>query len=83
MLVVARGDEGGCSEAVQESGYLCQRCGCSRPARCLVLEALSRGKLLGSRLGILLGSEFGDETGADVLADDAAVHLAASGVVAP
>ena len=82
MLVVARGDEGGGREPVQQLGQLLQGCGGRGPSRRLVLEPLPLGEPLGSRLGILLGGQLGDEPGADVLADDAAVHFAAAGVVA-
>src|SRR5215207_3786601 len=82
MLVVARCDESGGCESVQEVGQLLQGCGSSPPSHDFVLQPRTFGEPLGSRLGILLSGQLRNEPGAHVLADDAAVHLAAAGVVA-
>src|SRR3954464_690233 len=82
MLVVACGDEGGRGEPVQQLRQLREGCGCGYPLRRLPLKSLSLGESLCSLLGILLGCQLSNEAGPHVLADDAAVHFAAAGVVA-
>src|SRR4051812_24003078 len=81
MLVVAGGEESGCGQPVQHLGQLLQRCRGGRPSHRFLLKLCSLGEALRALLGILLGGQFRDEPSADVLADDAAVHFAAAGVV--